>query len=248
MAQTIVSLGLLFSLTCADVWSQAANTLSAEEKKKGWKLLFNGHDVSGWHSYGSKDVGKAWKVDQGTLKLDVANRGSNKAENGGDLVTDATFTGDFDLKLEWKITRFANSGIFLFVQEEPQYKNISNTGLEIQVLDDAIYEGTAENKHRAGDLFCVATANDRQLQPVGEWNQVHCKVRNNKLIVWLNGTMIQEHDLTSDDWKQRITSSKLKNAPISKGRFSGRIGLQDWGSEVSFRNIKFRSLPKRDSM
>ncbi|WP_394355942.1 3-keto-disaccharide hydrolase [Spirosoma profusum] len=244
----MLSLGLFFSLTCANVWSQTVNTLSSEEKKRGWKLLFNGHDVSGWHSYGSKDVAKAWKVEQGTLKLEGPNRVGNKSENGGDLMTDAVFTGDFELKVEWKISKFANSGIFLFVQEESQYKNSYDTGLEIQVLDDAIYQGTAENKHRAGDLFCVATARVRQLQPVGEWNQVHCKVRNNKLTVWLNGTMIQEHDLTSDDWKQRIASSKLKNAPISKGRFYGRIGLQDWGSEVSYRNIKFRSLPKRYSM
>eukprot|EP01034_Spumella_vulgaris_P034056 gene34056-41999_t len=42
--------------------------------------------------------------------------------------------------------------------------------------------------------------------------------------------MVQEHDLAGADWKQRIAGSGLKAAPIAKGSFTGRIGLQDWGS------------------
>ena len=222
--------------------AQSLNTLSAQEKKEGWKLLFNGKNVDGWHTYGGKDVGTAWKIEQGALKLDVPNRIGNKAPNGGDLVTDALFTGDFEFKAEWKVERFTNSGIFFFVQEAPQYKNIFDTGLELQVLDDAIYEGAAENKHRAGDFFSVANARVREVEPVGGWNKVHVTMKNNKLTVSLNGYSIQEHDLTGADWKQRVVTSKLKDAPISKGRFTGHIGLQDWGSSVWFRNVKIRPL------
>ncbi|MVM34664.1 DUF1080 domain-containing protein [Spirosoma sp. HMF4905] len=235
-------IGLLVCLVFTGLQAQELNTLTSQEKKDGWKLLFNGKNVSGWHSYGTKNVGVAWQIDQGTLQLNVPNKTGNKSSNGGDLVTDAVFTGDFEFKIEWKIDRFTNSGIFFFVQEEPQYKNIFETGLEVQVLDDAIYEGAAENKHRAGDLFSVASARVRDLQPVGGWNKVHFALKKNKLTVSLNGSCIQEHDITSADWKQRIATSKLKDAPISKGRYSGRIGLQDWGSTVWFRNIKIRQL------
>ena len=166
----------------------------------------------------------------------------NKAPDGGDLVTDVSLSGDFELVAEWKVERFTNSGIFFFVQEGPQYKNIFDTGLELQVLDDAIYEGANENKHRAGDFFSVANARVRELQPVGSWNKVQFMLKKNKLTVSLNGYSIQEHDLNSPEWKQRVAASKLKDAPISKGNYTGRIGLQDWGSTVWFRNIKMRSL------
>lgn len=229
-------------LSYTSLRAQAPNTLSPAERRDGWTLLFNGRDVSGWHTYGGKGVGSAWRIEQGALHLSVPNRVGNKAANGGDLVTDATFAGDFEFKAEWKVGRLTNSGIFFFVQEAPQYKNIYDTGLELQVLDDAIYEGAQENTHRAGDFFSVANARVRELKPVGEWNQVHFVVKNNRLTVSLNGFSIQEHDLNGADWKRRIAASKLNNAPISKGQFTGRIGLQDWGSTVWFRNIKFRKL------
>lgn len=235
-------IGIMTCLAFTGLQAQELNTLSAQEKKEGWKLLFNGKNTAGWHTYGGKGVGSAWKISQGALNLDVPNRIGNKAPNGGDLVTDAVVTGDFEFKAEWKVERFTNSGIFFFVQEIPQYKNVFDTGLELQVLDDAIYEGAAENKHRAGDFFSVANARVRELEPVGSWNKIHFRLKNNKLTVSLNGYSIQEHDLTSPEWKQRIADSKLKDAPIAKGRFSGRIGLQDWGSSVWFRNVKIRSL------
>ena len=234
---------ILFScLAFLDVQGQALNTLSAQEKKDGWKLLFDGRDTRGWHVYGGKKPGTSWQIEQGALKLNVPNRVGNKAPDGGDLVTDVVFTGDFEFTAEWKVERFTNSGIFFFVQESPQYKNIFDTGLELQVLDDAIYEGADENKHRAGDFFSVANARLRELKPVGGWNKVHFVLKKNKLTVSLNGFSIQEHDLTSDEWKKHVADSKLKDAPISKGNFTGRIGLQDWGSTAWFRNIKARSL------
>lgn len=233
---------LLHVCTYVSGQAQGVNTLSAQEKKEGWKLLFNGRDVSGWHTYGAKGVGSAWRIDQGALKLDVPVRAGNKAVNGGDLVTDEAFTGDFEFRTEWKVERFTNSGIFFFVQEEPQYKNIFNTGLELQVLDDAIYEGASENTHRAGDFFSVANARVRELNPVGAWNQVVFTLKKHKLTVTLNGYAIQEHDLDSADWKQRVKTSKLNAAPLSKGQFTGHIGLQDWGSSVWFRNVKVRKL------
>ncbi|GAB3889197.1 3-keto-disaccharide hydrolase [Spirosoma agri] len=242
MFRILFALFSVIGITAEVARSQSLNTLSAQEKKEGWTLLFNGKNTTGWHTYGGKPVGSSWQIEQGALKLNVPNRVGNKAPDGGDLVTDAVFEGDFEFKADWKVERFTNSGIFFFVQEAPQYKNIFDTGLELQVLDDAIYEGAAENKHRAGDFFSVANARVRELKPVGEWNQVRFVVKNKKMTVYLNGFSIQEHELTGADWKQRLATSKLNNAPISKGNYTGRIGLQDWGSSVWFRNIKIRTI------
>ncbi len=45
------------------------NTLTAKEKEEGWQLLFNGKDLSGWHSYLENAPGKAWQVKDGTIFL-----------------------------------------------------------------------------------------------------------------------------------------------------------------------------------
>ena len=231
----------LFAFTYATS-AQTVNSLSAQEKKQGWKLLFNGKDVSGWHAYGAKQPGTAWKIEDGALKLDVPERAGNKAKNGGDIVIDQVVKGDFEFKADWKVSKFANSGIFFFVKEAPQFKNMHNTGLELQVIDNTIYEGAKENTHRAGDFFSVANARLREINPVGEWNQVHFVLRKNKLTVSLNGFIVQEHDITSEDWKKRIGTSALKDAPIASGSYSGLIGLQDWGSTVWYRNVKLLVL------
>ena len=222
--------------------SQSLNTLSAKEKKDGWKLLFDGKDLKEWHAYGGSGVGSAWIIDQGAIKLNVPERSGNKAKNGGDIVINEPVTGDFEFKAEWKVSKYANSGIFFFVTESPKYKNMHDTGLELQVIDDKIYEGAKENTHRASDFFGIANARLREGNPEGEWNQIHFIVRKNKLTVLQNGFIVQEHDLAGTDWKERVAKSGLKEAPISKGNYSGKIGLQDWGSTVWYRNIKLLRL------
>ncbi|MEZ0538390.1 3-keto-disaccharide hydrolase [Fibrella arboris] len=243
----IIAFGMLVGSAFMQAQAQPLNTLSAQEKKDGWKLLFNGKNTAGWHKYGApgSKVGSSWQTDQGALHLNVPSRAGNKAPDGGDLVTDQPISGDFECKAEWKVDKFTNSGIFFFVQEQPQFKNVYDTGLELQLEDDAILAGVGEDKqqgHRAGDFFNLAVARVREIEPVGSWNKVHFILKKNRLTVSLNGYSIQEHDLTSDSWKKLVAVSNLKNAPISKGKYSGRIGLQDWGSSVWFRNIKWRPL------
>ncbi len=84
-----------FLVSITFVNAQTPNTLSSQEKKEGWKLLFNGKDVTGWHSYGAKGIGSAWLVENGALKLNVPNRAGNKALNGGDIVNNEAITRRF---------------------------------------------------------------------------------------------------------------------------------------------------------
>ena len=238
----VSSVVLLWIIGAGVVYAQKINVLSAQEKKDGWKLIFNGADLKGWHAYGGKQPGSAWKIERGEIKLDVPERAGNKAKNGGDIVIDQAVKGDFEFKADWKVSKYANSGIFFFVKEAPEFKNMHDTGLELQVTDNTIYEGAKENTHRAGDFFGVANARLREINPVGEWNQVHFILKKNKLTVSINGFIVQEHDVSSEDWKKRLAGSGLKNAPVAKGVYAGLIGLQDWGSTVWYRNVKLRTL------
>ncbi|WP_040397221.1 3-keto-disaccharide hydrolase [Cesiribacter andamanensis] len=220
------------------------NTLSEQEQQEGWELLFDGQSLQGWHNYGKEGVGPAWRADSGALHLYVAQRAGNKVPGGGDLVTDRVLEGDFELKIDWRVGPLSNSGIFFFVEEDTaQYPEIYHSGMELQIFDDAIYKGVEEeNAHRAGDLFGLESAGGNTVRPVGEWNQVHVLHKGGFFRVYMNGVMIHNLDLNSPDWQAAIAGSGLKQAPISRGHYRGRLGLQDWGSEVWYRNIKLREL------
>lgn len=241
MLVKVITLGLFLCLACAGIQAQSPAALSAQEKKDGWKLLVNGRDLTGWHRYNGKGVPASWKIEQGVLHLDVPETLGDKPRDGGDLVTDAVISGDFDFKAEFKLKKYTNSGFFFFVQEEPRYPKIFDTGLEVQVGDDGLYRKEVAHPHSSGDLFGLADARIQEPNPLGSWNQLMLSLRKGKLTVTLNGYTVQEHDLTSADWKQRMQASKLKEAPVGKGTFSGRIGLQDWNSSVWFRNVKLRT-------
>jgi hypothetical protein len=224
------------------VQAQTANTLTAQETKEGWKLLFDGKTLKGWHTYGNKGVGAAWRIDGEALQLYVPNRAGNKTKDGGDIVTDEVFTGDFEFKADWKITKLANSGIFLFVTEDTKYENAYTTAVELQVTDNNIYGEGADNNRRAGDLFGIASSRIRMPNRVGEWNRLHVILKKGLLNVFLNDIQIHEIQLDSKTWKDAVAKSSISKAPVSKGVFAGRIGLQDWGSQVWYKNIKIRPL------
>ena len=79
------------------------NQLTDQEKKEGWKLLFDGRTSKGWHTYNKKTFGEGWKVSEGTLFRDT----TAVKKEAGDICTDEVFE-NFDLKLQWKISKDGN--------------------------------------------------------------------------------------------------------------------------------------------
>ena len=215
---------------------QNPNTLSAKEKKEGWQLLFNGSSAKGWHKYNTTESGEAWKVSDGNLFLDVDSKVGR-----GDLTTDKAYA-NFDLKLEWKISKNGNSGIIFYSQEGEQYKNSYLTGPEMQVLDNDGHPDGKIIKHRAGDLYDLIKSNKETAKPVGEWNDVEIISNNGNLSLFLNGEKTVATTLWDDNWKLLIAGSKFKDM-ADFGKFkSGKIVLQDHGDAVYFRNIKIKAL------
>jgi len=242
MTRIVLTFSTLFFLVCNSLLAQPLNTLSAQEKKEGWKLLFNGQNLAGWHRYNGKGIPASWKVEQGELHLDVPAETSTTPRDAGDLITDASVSGDFEFKAEFKLKKYTNSGFFFFAQEDPKYKRIYDTALEVQVGDDVLYGKDVPHPHYSGDLFGIADVRIQETKPLGSWNQLHVTKKNNVLRVMLNGYTVQEHTLTSADWKQRVAGRKDKDVPFAKGQFSGKIGLQDWNTSVWFRNIKLKTF------
>jgi len=230
--------------------SSAKNTMNSTSTSKavddgGWTSLFDGKTTNGWHSYGRTTAAPSWKVEDGALHLDGASKKSSNAE-GGDLVTNEEYE-NFDLKLEWKISRKGNSGIIFYVKEDPaQYPNTYNTGPELQVLDNgsATVPGHPDAKlytHRAGDLYDLL-ASKEAAKPAGEWNEAEIIANKGRLDFYLNGVHTLSTTMWDDNWSKMIAISKFRDMKNFGTFKKGRIALQDHGDEVWYRNIKIKKL------
>lgn len=218
------------------------NTLTEEEKKDGWALLFDGTNLNGWHKYGGAPVGAAWKVADSSIYLDASAKDNWQIKGGGDIVTNDEYD-NFHLKLDWKIDTNGNSGIIFFIHEDSsKYTWPWQTGPEMQVLDNAGHPDAKITKHRAGDLYDLISCSKETVKPALEWNHVEIIAQNSQLRLFLNGENVVTTTLWDDSWKKLIAGSKFKNTEGFGTYKKGRIGLQDHGNNVWFRNIKIKKL------
>ncbi len=219
-----------------------ANTLTEEQKKDGWQLLFDGTTTNGWHKYGGSKAGTAWKVADGAIYLDTTIKEKWQIKDGGDIVSDSTYD-NFHLKLEWKIAKDGNSGIIFYVNEDTaKYKYAWMTGPEMQVLDNAGHADGKIIKHRAGDLYDLITVSKETVKPVGEWNLAEIKSINGKLDFYLNGENTVSTTMWDTAWKAMIAASKFKEFPGFGTYKSGKIMLQDHGNMVWYRNVMIKKM------
>src|SRR6195952_1910828 len=169
MKQTVILLVALFATGA--IYAQQPNTLSSKEKKDGWILLFDGKSTKGWHTYLRDTVGSKWQIKDGNLIFDP----SQPKEGGGDIVTNESYE-NFELHLEWKISKGGNSGIIFDVQEDPKHDATYLTGPEMQVLDNIDADDNKKQNHLAGCLYDLSgDSTVSKPRPVGEWNQVVIK-------------------------------------------------------------------------
>lgn len=204
--------------------------------KGGWQSLFDGKTTTGWHSYGKTIADATWKVKDGVLVMDTS------VKHGTDLVSNASYE-NFDLKLEWKISKNGNSGILFYVQEDTtKYKNTYNSGPEMQVLDNDGHPDGKITKHRAGDLYDLIKSSSEPVKPVGEWNQVEIISNKGKLELKLNAVTVVSTTLWDEQWKQLVAGSKFKTMPNWGTFTNGKIALQNHGNTVWYRNIQIRKL------
>ncbi len=204
------------------------NVLGEADKAAGWKSLFDGQSLRGWHNFKKTGAVAGWKVEDGALVC---------AGGGDDLVTDEDYA-DFELELEWKIHEGGNSGIFFHATEENDY--VWQSAPEMQVLDNDRHPDGRDPRTSAGANYALHAPPRDVTHPVGLWNRARILVRGSHVEHWLNGTKLCEYELWSDDWKALVAASKFASMPRYGQSKTGRIALQDHGDFVAFRNVKIR--------
>ncbi|MGA5518030.1 lectin [Streptomyces pseudogriseolus] len=177
----------------------------------GYTPLFDGTGTSGWKQAGPG----GFTLNDGTLT----------SQGGMGLFRyDREITGDYSLKLDWKLHGDDNSGVFLgFPASDDPWSAVDN-GYEIQI--DATDTADRTTGSVYGFQSADLAARDAALNPPGEWNTYELRVTGERLEIFLNGRKI--NDFTNTDPARSLRQ--------------GYIGLQNHGDgdEVSFRDIRLR--------
>jgi hypothetical protein len=180
-------------LFCLPANAQRPNTLTPQEKRDGWQLLFNGENLDGWHSYLQSGPAKDWSVQNGAIILKKNNDGPSR--DSADLVTNEEFE-NFDLKLERKAKPCIDSGVMFYVHESPQYKNTYETGPEMQISDLACtVPDSRVLMERAGDLFDLIPLHYEWVKAAGQWNQYEIIADHGHLQFFQNGHKVLDTQL-----------------------------------------------------
>lgn len=218
---------------------------AAEGHPEPWEVMFDGESFGHWRNYGSTGPVQGWVVEDGTLFMTRDSGFIAEAikylfgDGTGDLIYAQQKYRDFELSLQWKVSENGNSGIFYFVADE-EHDFPWQTGLEMQVLHNEGHPDGKIDKHRAGDLYDLISAEPETVKGPGQWNQVRLKVCNNRVEHWLNGVKVVSYTHGGASWDALVADSKFADMPDFGKSDEGYIVLQDHGDPVWYRNLKIR--------
>lgn len=232
--------------------SYLTNQLSEREVAEGWKLLWDGKTTKGWRGAKLAEFPKeGWSIENGLLV--VADAGGAESENGGDIVTIDKYE-NFELEVDFKFTKGANSGIKYFVDTELNKGKGSSIGCEFQILDDKFHPDAKKGKNgnrTLASLYDLIPANALKFAPNEftrkrvynyDWNRARIEVNGADVAHYLNGIKVVEYNRSGQQWKDLVASSKYKDWPNFGEAKSGNILLQDHGDQVFYKNIKIKKL------
>ncbi len=196
----------------------------------GWRPLFDPEQPFEWEPVGEP---RGFAIDGDQL----AFTGSS-----GYLRTRKDYR-DFELRMDFKLARMANSGLFL--RGDRKGGDAAQSGCEVQILDDFNWEAETGSELKpwqfTGSLYHSVAPGVRALHPIGSWNTYDVRFVGSRLAVRLNGQLLYDVDtetVPTHGWP-----------PFAERAPRGFIGLQrhahGGGAEhpyVWFRNLFIREL------
>jgi hypothetical protein len=225
-----------------EVNSEEVVEMETKSTENDWEVIFDGTSFENLKGYLADGVSEHWKLEDGAMVFyPPKDRKKGEAHN---LVTKKEYT-DFILSLDWKIAEAGNSGIFWGVHEDPNLPEAYQTGPEIQVLDNQKHpDGKNGTTHQAGALYDMVAPSADVTKPVGEWNSIEITInhKTNEGSVVLNDIEIVSFPVNDPGWGEMVSTSKFADWEHFGKYKTGKIGFQDHGDKVAFRNIKIKEL------
>ena len=166
---------------------------------------------------------KVWGAEKGVIYV--------QGGGGGWLLTEKEY-GDYELRLEYKMSKGANSGVALRTpfKGDPAY-----VGMEIQLIDDEGWPGKLETWQHTGSIYNVVPAKKLANKAIGEWNQMKIVAKGRKITVINNREVLVDANL--DDY---VEEHGKRHPGILREK--GHVGFQSYNTRVEFRNIYLKPL------
>nr|MBC8349258.1 DUF1080 domain-containing protein [Verrucomicrobiota bacterium] len=170
-------------------------------------------------------------------------KGKTRIRGMGYLWTKREFA-DFELSLSYKLSPEANSGVFYRADK----KNPVQGGFEIQLMDNKGFQRKAKKKlppRKLNGSFYDGLAPTKDFShPLGEWNAFRLLCDGPLFTCYINGG--KSFSVNLDHWEvpgknPDGSANKFKHALKDLPR-KGRIGFQNHGQVVWFKDIAIRSL------
>ena len=223
---------LLLALGILTVASNAAFAqLTDEMKKDGWVAIFDGKTLDGWKTNAApgEKFGN-FKVEDGTI---VGFGNMNHLYYMEEL-------GNFELKIDVKINKGGNSGVY--VKSQWQDDTWPTTGFELQVNSshgDPVKTGSLYNIIK---IYKAPHGDD-------EWFTYHLICKGNTLDVRVNDVLLYTYVQPAGGGRRPQGQQRPEQPAITEQNKQigqrGYIALQqhDPGSKPSFKNIFVKKLP-----
>ena len=256
-APTTTTLSYSKSLKAAET-----DSLTLPVDADGYITIFDGQSLDGWRGYGKDKVPSRCIIEDGCLKFCGTGTGEGQTGEGGDLIFAHKFK-NFELELEWKISKGGNSGIFYLAQEVTSTDKDGNEVLEpiyisapeYQVLDNANHPDAKlgkEGNRQSASLYDMIPAVPQNAKPFGEWNKAKIMVYKGTVVHGQNDENVLEYHLWTKQWTEMLQASKFSEEkwPLAfellnncgGENHEGFIGVQDHGDDVWYRNIRVKVL------
>lgn len=176
--------------------------------------IFNGKDLTGWRLTDPGAI-NGWVARNGLLVNTAKQEDGKPHKNFGNLRTDREFE-DFNLKLDFRVEKGGNSGVYL-------------RGIyEIQVADSY---GQPPNSHGVSGLYSRITPTVNAAKPPGEWQTMEITLVDRHVTVILNGQKVIDNQPALGCTGGALWSDVSKPGPIY---------LQGDHTAVEYRNIVLR--------
>jgi HEAT repeat protein len=199
---------------------------------EGFKPMFNGKDLTGWQGLVGTPLTRAKMTPAELAKSQIeadkkvpvnwsVKDGCIWFSGRGDNLCSIKEYGDFEMLVDWKITKAGDSGIYLRGSPQVQIWDTSRVEVGAQVGSGGLYN----NQKNPSKPLKVAD------NPVGEWNTFRIIMIGEKVSVWLNGELVVDNVILENYWD--------RNIPIFP---KGAIELQAHGTDLAFRDIYVREI------
>lgn len=228
----------------------------------GYYVIFDGTSTNGWRGYGKDALPSRWSIEDGCLNFSGTGTGEGQTGEGGDVIFAHKFR-NFELELEWKVSKGGNSGIFYLAQEvttknedgTERYEPIYISAPEYQVLDNANHPDAklgVDGNRQSASLYDMIPAKPQNQNPFGEWNKARIMVYKGTVVHGQNDANVVEYHLWTQQWTDMLQASKFSQEkwPLAfellnncgGENHEGYIGFQDHGDDVWFRNVRVKVL------